>query len=476
MEKRNELQKTLSAKAVWALALGSIIGWGCFVLPGDLLQKSGPLGASLGFMIGAFFMIVIAISYGYMVKAVPVAGGEFAYAYNSYGRNHAYICGWFLTLGYLSIVALNGTALALLGKFVLPGVFAKGYLYSVAGWDVYLGEVLLASIAIILFGVFNYRGVKLMGSLQLIIVALLCGSVALITAGTLLNPDASFSFLNPMFSPGKTSWASIAAVLAIAPFLYVGFDTIPQSAEEFNFSHDKSFSLMFWAIFIGAGMYAVVTLATGMAQPWQDLIAGKPMWATGEALHQTLGNIGVLFLVVALLMAIFSGINGFYMATSRLLFSMGRAKVLPAWFSDVHPKHQTPHKAVIFVMLISLIAPWFGRQVVVWIVDMAAVGTAIGYLYTCLSAYLVLKAQSESKGTLIAVIGSIFSLIILALLIVPGSPAFLSVPSWVAMVVWVGMGAIFYMTQAKNYLQIPKDKLDYLILGNLADNVVKESK
>ena len=94
-------------------------------------------------------------------------------------------------------------------------------------------------------------------------------------------------------------------------------------------------------------------------------------------------------LSVAVAMAIFTGINGFFMASSRLLFSMGRARLLPAWFGAIDPARGTPRNALLFTGAVSLLAPWFGREAIVWVVDMAAVGTACGYLYTCLAAFSV---------------------------------------------------------------------------------------
>ena len=108
------------------MALGCVIGFGCFILAGDFLETAGPLGAAVGIVLGGLAMIVIARSYGLMVRTFPVAGAEFAYAYRAAGRHHAVICGWFLTLGYLSIVPLNATALAILGKFLAPELFARG--------------------------------------------------------------------------------------------------------------------------------------------------------------------------------------------------------------------------------------------------------------------------------------------------------------------------------------------------------------
>ena len=77
-EKRVKLRKVMSPVDVWGLALGAIIGWGCFVLPGTtFLPKAGPAGTAVGMLIGALLIIVIAISYGYLIKNYPLSGGEF---------------------------------------------------------------------------------------------------------------------------------------------------------------------------------------------------------------------------------------------------------------------------------------------------------------------------------------------------------------------------------------------------------------
>src|SRR5690606_36967301 len=105
--------------------------------------------------IGAALMIIIGVSYGFLIKIYPVTGGGFSYSYLGFGRTHAFFCGWFLTLGYMSIVALNASALALLAKFLIPDIATIWPMYQVAGWDVYLGEVLIASLALVLFAWIN---------------------------------------------------------------------------------------------------------------------------------------------------------------------------------------------------------------------------------------------------------------------------------------------------------------------------------
>ncbi|MGZ0075483.1 amino acid permease [Staphylococcus aureus] len=68
------------------------------------------------------------------------------------------------------------------------------------------------------------------------------------------------------------------------------------------------------------------------------------------------------------MMGIFTGLNGFLMSSSRLLFSMGRSGIMPTMFSKLHSKYKTPYVAIIFLVGVSLIAPWLGRTALTWIV------------------------------------------------------------------------------------------------------------
>lgn len=479
MDKRVQLVKTLKPQWVWAIALGSAIGWGSFILPADYMATAGPLGAVLGFSIGALLMMVIAVSYGLMINQFPVSGGEFAYAYFGFGRNHAYVCGWFLTLGYICIVALNASALALLAKYVLPGIAKQGLMYSIAGWDVYFGEVVIASLALIIFAYLNIRGATISGRLQYIFCILLVAGVGILAVAMFFHPDTSINNLQPVFKPEIPAWAAVIAIVAIAPWAYVGFDNVPQAAEEFNFPPRKAFMLIILALFFAAAIYSLNIFTTALGMPWQDLVQGQPIWGTGDVISGALGGAGMLILSLALCMGIFTGLNGFYNSSSRLLFAMSRGQILPASFYKLHTKYKTPYIGVLFTCLICLVAPWFGREVLLWVVDMSSIGVTIAYIYTCYVAYKLCKwshrpstgdetsltgsVSSVKKG--LALLGGLSGFVFLGLLLVPGSPAFLGTPSLVALIVWVCLGAIFYMSKGKAYRKIPKENLDYLILG-----------
>ncbi|MHA6804555.1 APC family permease [Salinifilum ghardaiensis] len=478
MEERAQLSKTLKPQWVWAIALGSAVGWGSFVLPADWIATAGPLGTVLGLLIGSALMIVIAVSYGFLIRKLPVSGGEFAYTYLGLGRTHAYVCGWFLALGYFSIVALNASALGVLAKFTAPWLVEWGRMYEVAGWEVHFGEVLITSLALVAFAVLNVRGSTVSGQLQFAFVLAMIAGAVLVTIGVLAHPATAPSNLLPAFTPETPPWSAVLAIVAIAPWAYVGFDNVPQAAEEFNFAPGKAFRLIVLALVSAALFYSMMVVATAAAVPWQSLLAAEPTWGTGSAVATLFGGLGTLVLAAALCAGIFTGLNGFYVAASRLMFSMGRARILPRLFGRVHPRFGTPAAGIIFASLICLITPWFGREALLWIVDMSAIGVAIAYTYTCLVAYRLFRWSTAGTASprdpvtptvapvkkSLSLLGALFGGTFIGLLLVPASPAALSTPSWIALLAWSALGAAFYFVRARRIREIPARDLDYLIL------------
>lgn len=477
MEERQTLKKSLKPHWVWAIALGSSIGWGAFVQPTTWMATAGPLGVIIGFCIGALLMMLIAVSYGFLIKSFPVSGGEFAYAFVSLGRTHAFICGWFLTLGYICIVALNASAFALMFKFVFPALIENMHLYQIAGWDVYLTEVIIASATLGIFGYFNIKGTGLSGRMQFIFCSIMIVSVVAITFLVGAQPGSGLSNVAPLFPAETSAFAAIISIVAIAPWAYVGFDNVPQAAEEFHFSSKKAFTLIILAIFFAAVLYSMMIVATAMIAPWEQLVTQNAVWGTGAAIQDLLGTMGLVILVVALTMGIFTGLNGFIISSSRLLFAMSRAKILPGVFSKLHSKHKTPYVGIIFTVIVAMLAPWFGRHALQWVVSMSSIGVTIAYFYTCFTAYSLFKwskgkdfnpkkhAVSPMKKS-IAGLGMLASVTFLGLLLIPGSPAALGMESMIALIAWIALGFVFYLAKRTEFNKIPKEELNYLILGD----------
>lgn len=231
---------------------------------------------------------------------------------------------------------------------------------------------------------------------------------------------------------------------------------------------------MIFAIIWGGILYSMVTFAVSTAMPYPDMLAkmgnlknaGKTAWATGEVCRMAYGNLGAVILACAVLGAVCTGINGFYVATTRLLLSMARGHILPKWFGDIHPYYRTPYKAILFTICLVLLTPFAGRAVVGWIVDMSSVGTAVAYLFTCLTAIKVLKhARSAQAPIICSWLGAFTSVACMALLLIPGSPAYISAPSRWIMVIWIAMGIIFYFISKSHWITLTEEERKMSILG-----------
>ena len=473
------LKRSLSPMHVWAIAFGCVIGWGSFINPGKkFLSNSGVAGTAIAMILGALVMIIIAFSYAYMVPKYPKAGGEFTFTKMCFGKNMAFICGWFLVVAYLTNVPMNSTAIGLIvdGLDGSADILKFGFHYTIAGFNIYMGEMLLASFILILFGYLNIIGVQKAAFVQTILSTLLVTCVFTLFVAALVSSKAKEINMQPIWGFDKTAamaanattesinefahagtvgvLSAILATFAIAPWAYVGFDAIPQAAEEFNFSFKKVSFIMIIAIVFGCFVYVSNnTVAAAALENWPDrVMAGE--WVVLVAATELLGGFGKVLVGLGVSCAVLSGIMGFYLASSRLMYSMARDGYLPEWFGRVDEKYGTPKNAMIFCVIVSLSGPILGREALGWFVDMSAIGASIGYFFTSAATLVTIKRMGDGTKFLkvMAVTGVVFSAIfmILQLIPIPGlSGVHFGKESYIMLVIWIAIGLVFYAMQRK---------------------------
>lgn len=482
-QSKTTFRRNLSPTHVWALAFGCIIGWGAFINPGKkFLPNSGVNGTAIAMLLGALVMVIIAFAYAYMVPKYPKAGGEFNYTRSCFGKVPAYICGWFLLAAYLTNVPMNSTAIGLIvdGLDGTSNILQWGFHYSIAGFEVWLGEILLAMSILILFGVLNILGVKKASFVQTVLASMLASCVFILTITAIFSDKTSLVNMEPVWGFDRFAatasrattetidsfahvgnqgiLSAILATFAIAPWAFVGFETIPQAAEEFKFSYTKVMVIMSVAIAFGCFVYvANNTVAAAALTNWPDrVIAGE--WVLLIAAEEMLGLIGKILLGLAVSSAVLSGIMGFYLASSRLMYSMSRDGYLPKIFSMIDERYGTPRNAMIFCILISLSGPILGREALGWFVDMSAIGASIGFFFTCASTLVVMKRDNDGTPLLkvMAVLGVIFSItfIILQLVPIPGlNGVHFGNESYLMLLVWIIIGILFFVKQRKSIIE-----------------------
>ena len=490
--KDSGLKKQLTPMHVWAIAFGCIIGWGAFINPGKkFLPNSGVYGTAIAMVLGALVMFVIAYSYAYMVPRFPKAGGEFNFTRKAYGRTAAYICGWFLVAAYMTNIPMNSTAIGLVvdGLDGPLDLLKWGFHYKVAGFEVWAGEALFASAVLIVFGWLNIKGVRKAGFIQTILTVLLASSVLILTISALFSPKAQLANIGMPWgfdraaamdalrasgasaSQGLSEYAkygtqgilsAILATFAIAPWAFVGFETIPQVADEFKFKHSKVMFIMAVAIIFGTFVYiANNTVAAVAVANWPErVMAGD--WVLLVAAEEMLGVFGKVLLGIAVSSAVLSSIMGFYLVSSRLIYAMARDGYLPKVFSKISPKYGTPVNALLFCIIVSLSGPALGREALGWFVDMSSVGAAIGFFCTCSSTVVAMNWDSECTygQKLLAALGALLSLSFIQLQLLPIEGlkgVHFCRQSYLMFAIWCIIGILFFIKQRKHFLGSQED-------------------
>ena len=449
------LDKHFSPISIWALSFGCAVGWGAFVMPGTtFLPIAGPVGSILGLGIGAFLMFIIGVCYAYMIKNYPGAGGTFSYVTKVFGYDHGFLCAWFLLLVYVAIIWANASALTLIGRNIFGDFFQFGFHYNLLGYDIYMGEAILAIEAIILFG-FICAASKRLASVTQVIFALilLCGVVLCFAVVTKANLNTATDFKPPFAISDNGHFYQVFKLVALAPWAFVGFESICHSSEEYNFSHKKIFGIFIASVISCALCYIMLTVIavsvhpmgyTGWAHYIRELgsISGYRSIPVLYAIRVTLGRAGIAVFGFVTLAGIITGLIGNFIAASRLMFAMSRDKLLPEWFG-VLDKNNNPRNAFTALILISVFVPFLGRTAIGWIVDVTSIGATIAYAYASAASFFTAKEKKNSFMQLVSAAAFVIAIIFFMYFMAFSSGA-MATESYLLLAAWSILGFVFF--------------------------------
>ena len=442
----SELKKSLGTLDVIALAFGAMVGWGWVVLAGGWILSAGTWGAMLAFLIGGLAVILIGVTYAELAASMPVTGGEHTYTHRALGVNVSFICSWSILFGYFSVVAFEAVALPTVVEYFIPN-YNQGYLWTIAGWDVYATWVGVGMLGSIIVTWLNIRGMEVSAWFQKIaVLGILFVGTLLFIGAVLFNPETATSTQAPAFIGGV---AGMMAVIVMVPFMFVGFDVIPQAAEEIDLTRPNIGKFLIVSIVVAVIWYVGIAWSVGTTLPL--LQAENSTLATADAMTNAWqGKWAGILLVIGGVLGILSSWNAFLIGGSRLLYAMSKTHMLPAFLGKLHPKYNTPVNAILLIGGLATLAPLFGRKMLVWIVDAGGFGIVIAY--TCVAiSFLVLRYREPDMvrpfkipaGKLVGIITIILSLGMLALYL-PGMPSALVAIEWWIFLGWTVLGAALY--------------------------------
>lgn len=435
--------RVLSRKDVVALAFGAMIGWSWVVLTGTWITSAGVLGAITAFLVGGGAIAIVGLTYAELASALPFAGGEHVYSERALGFHASFICTWAIILGYMSVIAFEAVALPTVMSSLVPGL-DMGYLWTIAGWDVHASWVATGILGAIVMTTLNVLGVKVVAIVQTTVVMLILVVGFFFVSGATLSGTASN--LDPLFIDGL---GGIAIVLVMVPFMFVGFDIIPQAAEEIDLPFRDIGTALILSVVMAIAWYALVILGVGMVMNGEQLAAADLVTAEANALIY--GELGGTILLLTGLAGIITSWNALIVGASRAIYAMAKAGMLPHFLAEIHPRYHTPKNAILLIGLLSVISPFFGRPALVWLVNAGGLGIVVAYAFVALSFIALRRNEPELARPYTAPGGIATGYLALALsigigtLYFPGSPSALVWPhEWAIIFFWIVLGTLLF--------------------------------
>jgi amino acid transporter len=398
-----------------------------------------PLAVFIALIVCCF----IALSIGSLAKYLPSAGGYFTYVGQSLGIQAGWMTGWLFNLAYLLIVPFQ---LLVLGP--VANSFVNQYFHLSLGWGTWA-----VIFAVVIFGL-TYFGIKISADTGIVlgiieIIVFIALSIWLIATSS----NNTFAVFNPHASllPGLGGWQGIFFGMIFVLLAFAGFESSAPLAEESrNPRRTVPRAILLAAICIGifyvfcsyAGVIgwgpAQISQYPGNADPWGTM--AQRVWGPFS-----------FIVILAILNSALANANAGVNAASRMMYAMGRARILPAPLSHLNREH-APDIAIIFTMIIAIVFSLIPGAIYGTSTGFALLGTILTlpiilvYMATCASVpFFYLKKKRAEFNILRHIIVPLIPFIVLLFVLyfqlnpLPAAPLNLAAPIVAA---WLIIGII----------------------------------
>ena len=379
------LARSLSGLDLTLLGIGAIIGAGIFVLTGvAAATKAGP-ALALSFVMGALACGFAALVYAELASTVPLSGSAYTYTYVTLGELPAWIIGWDLILEYA--LACATVAIGWSGYFLrlleglgisLPAALthgpAEGGIVNLPAFAVMLAISMLLAVGVRQTSVAN----ALVVILKLAVIGIFLYAAV---------PHVQPAHWEPFMPFG---WSGVMAGAGLIFFAYIGFDAVSTAAEEAkNPQRDMPIGIITSLVLCTLLYIAVTVVLTGIA-PYYTLDVADPiafaLVQVGEHFAAGATAVGAVAGLTSVLLVMMYG-------QTRVFYAMSRDGLLPAAFSEVHPRFRTPARTTLATGLLIAIAA--GVLPIHEVASLVNVGTLAAFVMVSVAVLYLRRAQPD---------------------------------------------------------------------------------
>ena len=318
LRKDKKLGRSLGFFPVFAIGTGTMIGAGIFILPGIATANAGP-AAVISFVIGGLIAMATALSMAELATGMPRAGGTYYFISRAMGP----VFGTIIGLG-------AWLALVFKGSFALVGL--AEYLQQL----IPVPLLLISLVAGLLLLLINYRGAESSGTLQNSIV------IGLFVILFLFIFRGSFKLESENITPFMPYGAgSVFFTTGLIFVSYLGITQLAAVSEEVKNPSRNLPRAFIASVGVVTLLYAGIMFVVNGVLPLDELVkSGTPLVEVAEILGGTGGRIAI---IIAGFFATVSTANAAILSSSRFPFAMGRDKLIPDKFVDIHENLVLPH-------------------------------------------------------------------------------------------------------------------------------------
>ena len=414
----------------WAFSISTAIGWGSFVVTcSAYLSQGGILGTIFGLILGMLVILIINRNLVYCIERSQDAGGIYTYGRKVCNYDVGFLIGWFLLLAYIAVFWANITSLPLFARRFLGSAFQFGYIYTVFGYDVYLGEAILSIAVMALAGLLCMRSKKIPQTLVIIMSFIFMGVVTFCAVFALSKHGSSGYTFDPLYLPDHRRFSQIVHIAVISPWAFIGFENVAHFSAEYTYPVKKIRKVLLASVLLSTLFYILMSLLSVTAYPpeygsWLEYIRDmnnlegiKALPAFYAAEHY-MGKAGIDVLMAALLSVVLTSIITNMSAVSQLLYAFGRDHEFAAPLGKLN-RHQIPGNGYLTVMIISCFIPFLGRTAIGWIVDVTTIGATIIYGFLSYAVLCDAKNEHDRTETITGTLGMIIMVCFAVMLLVP---------------------------------------------------------
>jgi len=458
-----ELRRALGPIHLIALGIGAIIGAGIFVSTGQAAAQFAGPGVVISFAFAGLGCLFAGLCYAEFASMIPVAGSAYSYAFATLGKFLAWVIGWDLILEYLAAASAVSVAWAgyfngLLAEFgiVLPTSLSTSPITMAADHSLGLSGAyvnLPATLLVVGLTTLLVIGIRASATFNGIIVMMKLAVVILVIAFGL--PYVSSANLTPFIPEntgtfGQFGWSGVLRASGVVFFAYIGFDAVSVAAQEARNPQRNMPIGILGSLVLCTVLYMLMSLViTGIA-PYSTLNVPQPVAVAIQSANPALAwliplvNFGATAGLGTVVLVLLLG-------QSRIFYAMARDGMLPNFFARVHPRFRTPYiSTVVIGSGAALLSAFLPHDL---LIELVSIGTLAAFVIVCISVMVLRRTAPNAPRPFRT---PLVPWVPIGGIVVCGAMmAGLPIDTWIRLVVWFGIGLVFYFAYASGHARIP---------------------